>query len=482
MKRRHFLQTTSMGALLACSPSPALAPSLKRKIAQTYDYDVVVCGGGTAGMPAAVAAARQGAKVALIEKGGYIGGIPGYCLMPTWYGISKHHSGLLTEFANRVEEFGVKPNPWKDNSHIDPEVTKFIFMDMALKAGVNLHLHSFVMDVDRKSDHLKGVVTASKSGIQLYLAKSIVDSTGDGDVAYMSDAKFELGDHGEMQAMTLRFRIGHVDMDPFFKWAATKPLYFPGNPGTVERKYAQYQKGEAFVLNAAGVENMWKNVDNPDLPRDSHMAWSFHVPGEISINATRLFHHDGTITEHLTKAEITCRKQLWAMWRYLRDHVPGFANSRIIDTGDRIGVRESRLIQGDITLTYQDCKAEKNFEDSVMTSRLAYDLHEKNYSIETQQGLVDVPYGCFLPKGIDGLLIAGRCLSTDHITNSSIRKMETAFQSGQVAGTAAALAAKNGTTPRNLAVTDVQAALKADNFMVSQKQRLAEGRHPFKKL
>jgi hypothetical protein len=157
--------------------------------------------------------------------------------------------------------------------------------------------------------------------------------------------------------------------------------------------------------------------------------------------------------------------------------VPGFARAVIVDVPAQVGVRETRCTIGDYILTEADCRANREFPDSVMTTRLAFDIHDvEKYVIETIQGLVDVPYRCFVPRGIEGLLVAGRTLSCDHVANSTIRKMETAFQSGEVAGTAAGMAALQNIMPRNLCVPELQRRLQAQGFITSQQQREALGR------
>lgn len=452
------------------------------------EYDVVVCGAGTAGFPAAISAARQGAKVALIERYGFLGGVPAYSIMPAWHGLSIHHSGLLTEFANRVAAFEQGPNPFKDNNHIEPETVKMLELQMVLEEpNIELHLHNMIVGAIKADNQVIAVVTESKSGRRAFVGKTFVDATGDGDLSYHAGATYRKGDNGKMQAMSLRFRIGHIDFDRYLDWAAEHPEYYKGQASgsTVVIKdmnllKEKARKGEAFFMQA-DLGELFQVDPDPDLPRNSYFNASSIRPNELSINGTRIYNVDGTIEEDLTKAEILCRKQAYALWRFLRRRVPGFEKSMIVDIPAQVGVRETRSVDGDYILTEADCRVNRRFEDSVMTTRIAFDIHDVDkYTMETIKGTVDVPYRCFLAKDLNNLLIAGRNISADHVALSTIRKMETAFQSGQAAGTAAGMAAVQGLLPRQLKIGDLQQRLLDSGCKISQEYRSPDIGNPGK--
>jgi hypothetical protein len=174
-----------------------------------------------------------------------------------------------------------------------------------------------------------------------------------------------------------------------------------------------------------------------------------------------------TKADDITKGEIITRKQAWAIWRLLKDRVAGFEESVIVETAPQVGIRESRCITGDYVLTTDN----RQFEDSVQTSTVFQDSHDKSKYRTGGRGLVDVPYRVFLPRGLESVLTAGRCTSCDHLMNSAFRRMESAFQSGEVAGTAAAMAASRGKTPRELPVKVLQAELRRHGFKTCQKER-----------
>jgi hypothetical protein len=443
-------------------------------------YDVIVCGGGTAGIPAAIAAARTGARTALFERYGFVGGVAAYSIMPCWHGLTENHTGLLTEFAQRVEQFGQGPVPLRDKGHIEPETVKIVALNMLLEAGVQLHLHNWVTDVIKEGDRVIGIITESKSGRRAFHAKALVDTTGDGDVAARAGARFAMGDNGRLQGVSLRFRIGHIDLERLFQWGASNPRYYPHyqkNPAFFDdcRKALREKRGFYLPSRLDLIFDEYRDAF-PDLPEKTYFNSSCLRPGELSVNATRLYEIDGTREADLTRAEIITRKQAYAIWRCVKTHVPGFEDSCIVDVPPQIGVRETRLIEGDYCLTEEDCRTNREFPDSVLTTRLNFDAHDvSKYVLEFIKGVCDVPYGCFLPRGVEGLLVAGRCASTDHIANSTFRKQESVYQSGQAVGTAAAMAALRGITPRQLPVADLKARLNADGFLTSQADRYAQG-------
>jgi hypothetical protein len=432
------------------------------------EYDVIVCGGGTSGVPAAVAAAREGARVALIERFGFVGGMPAYGIMPAWHGLTKHHSGLLTEFAGRMAEMvkGTKlPNPMEHN-HMEPEMIKQLAMQMLLEAGVELHLHTMITGVVKEGETVKGIITESKSGRRAFLGKVIIDATGDGDAACYAGAGYLKGRaDGVMQAMSLRFRVGYIDFSRFLSWVEENSQYFP--KVTKENlRWIRERADEGLDFFMQGDLSALYKLYNDDgnLPVESYFNLSSIRSGEASINGTRIHGVDGTVEEDLTKAEISCRTQAYSLWRFLMNHIPGFENSQIIETAPAIGVRETRCIIGDYVLTEEDCRNRSKFSDAVMTSRLAFDIHDPVYILEVLEGLVDVPYRCFLPQGIDNILAVGRIISADHVTNSSLRKMEIVYITGQVGGIAAALSCREGVAPRTLPYEKLRVRLEVNGI------------------
>ncbi len=450
------------------APAPAAAT---QPIPITAEYDVIVCGGGTAGLPAAVAAARTGARVAIVERYGFLGGNAAYSIMPCWHGLGEHHCGLLTQFAKRVEDFGAGPSPLKEGDHIEPEAIKILFEMMADEQKVHLYLHHFITGVVMDGPRVAGVITESKSGRRAFGGKCFVDASGDGDLCFHAGAQFNLGAEGKTQGMSLRFRIGYIHFDDFADWAEKQAAEL--NLGRLVRGVRDgggKAWGKAFYFDSR-LDRLFTQFRGryPDLPEDTYFNCSSIRPNELSINTTRVYDLDGTNADDLTKAEIALRKQAWAVWRFLKENVPGFKDSAITETACQAGVRESRTIIGDYVLTTEDGAKNREFPDSVQTCRVHFDSHDKQkYDRGGNKGFVDVPYGIFLPKGLDAVLTAGRCTSCDHLMNSGFRRMENAFESGEVAGTAAALAAQKQQTARSLAVAELKEILRRNGFKTSQ--------------
>jgi hypothetical protein len=326
---------------------------------------------------------------------------------------------------------------------------------------------------------ITGVITESKSGERVFMAKVIVDATGDGDVNHLAGGSYVKGDNGKMQGMSLRFRIGYIDIQKYLDWAMDHREYFRKAKKEKINFLKEREKKGLPIQLGTNMSEIWENDPDPDLPRNTYFTWASIRPNEFSINSTRIYDLDGTDADDLTKAEIVTRKQAQAIWKYLKKNIPGFENSMITETAPQVGVRETRLTTGDYVLTKEDAYAQKEFEDSVMTCRVHWDSHDRHkYETFSIKGaMVDVPYRCLLPRDLEGILVAGRTVSTDHLTNSAIRQMQSSFQSGQIGGTAAALAVKSGKSPRALSIKTLQAQLKQDGMMISQAHRLKNGRH-----
>lgn len=425
-------------------------------------YDVLVCGAGTSGFPAAVAAAKLGCKTALLERYGFVGGVPAFSIMPAWHRMQRVKRGALIEFGKRVAAQGPGPDP-TENRHMEPESVKQVALEMVEEAGVELHLHSLIVGVIQQGGTVIGVITESKSGRRAYLAQRIIDATGDGDVCVMAGANYFQGrkQDGVTQGLTVRFRIGYINFERYFDWIADhRPYYHNISDERLARIRARALAGKDFYLNA-DLNDLYVQLDpEGKLPRGSYFNGSSIRPGELSLNATRVNYLDGTREEDLTRAEVTCRKQAHALFQFLRAHVPGFEDARLVETATQVGVRETRCIEGDYVITEADCRAGKSFDDAVLASEVTFDMHDPDgYVLDTVRTKVELPYRCLLPKGLDRVLVVGRCISSDHWANSGLRQMVNAYQLGIVGGTAAALSVQEGVPPRDLSYTILREAL-----------------------
>ncbi len=439
-----------------------------RDIPVVGEYDVLVCGAGTSGFPAAVAAAKAGARVAVLERYGYPGGVPAYSLMPAWHRLPKIRSRALMDFGRAVAELAPGPDA-TENRHTEPESVKQYALEALIDAGVDVHLHTYVADAIVESGVVRGVVTESKSGRRAYLGRTLIDATGDGDVCVLAGAEWKQGrdEDGVTQGITLRFRIGYVDFVRYFAWIAeNRHLYGNIDDERLAEARARALAGRDFFLGG-DLDALYEQLgEGEDLPRGSYFNCSSVRPNELSLNATRVNYLDGTKEEDLTRAEVVCRKQAYAITRFLQGHVPGFECARLTETAAQVGVRESRRIVGDYVVTRADCEELRRFEDPVSLTTVCFDMHDPDgYSCRSVEGTMDVPYRALLPKGVEGLLVVGRTISCDHWANSSLRNMTLAYQIGIAGGIAAALAAERGVTPRALEYDDLQSLLESAGLL-----------------
>ncbi|MEK6793307.1 MAG: FAD-dependent oxidoreductase [Spirochaetota bacterium] len=411
------------------------------------DFDVIVAGGGPAGFAAAVSAAREGAKTLLLEQTGAVGGIATSGLMSHWAGSAD--SSILKEIYDR----STQPGPEEKFPHrgtINPERLKFIMLEMLFEAKVDVLLYTFVSDVVKEGDAVRGVIVENKSGRNAYTAKTVIDATGDGDVAARAGAAFQKGREGDgkMQPVTIMFKIGSVDY---------ARAVFPG--GFEDNR--EIPKGNVQDLSRAALP----------FPAGHTLLYQSSLPGIVTVNMTNYIGIDGTNAADLTKAEYECRKQMDPIVRFLRENVPGYEHCFIVSTASLIGVRETRHVLGEYTLTEDDILAARVFDDwVVLRAKFNFDIHNIDGPGLDKHGAqkhfpnisgYSIPYRSLVPKTIDGLLLAGRCISGTHKAHSNYRVMPICAAMGEAAGIAGALAAKKGIAVRNVDVSQIQTILNA---------------------
>ena len=403
----------------------------------TINTDVLVLGSGPAGFCAAYSAAKNGAKVILVEQGGDIGGISTSGLMSHWTGTCG--SPLYYEIINR----SVKKNDFKTerDTVIDPEKLKTLYLEMLDEVGVRIFLYTFGLDAICDGDKVLGATVVNKSGMTDIYAKVTIDATGDGDIAARAGAEFVLGreNDNKMQPATLMFKVAGVD----YSRAAFIPSF--------ESTY-QTEKGELQALAKQHIP----------YPAGHILTYASTLPGVVTCNMTNAIDIDGTCAEDLTKATIICRRQMDDIVKYLREFVPGYENCFIISSASLIGVRETRHFKGKYTLTEQDILEAKVFDDYVVRdAHFNFDVHNITGSGLDETGVqkhftqnrgYTIPYGCLLPETKEDLLLCGRNISGTHIAHSNFRAMPICAGIGEAAGTAAAIAVKN-----NCALTDIDA-------------------------
>lgn len=404
-------------------------------------YDVIVVGGGFAGTAAALAAAREGASVLLVEKGNCLGGAAAHSLvnpfMPTTTkidGVSKRlYCGLFETILHQLE----KRNAIHYDNFLEEEL-KYILNNMVCEAGIDLLFHAYIFAVDKEGDTVCSISVATKSGVMKLEADYFIDATGDAQVAYLAGCPTALGRESDnlCQPMTLCFRVGNVDVDAFFN----------------SREH--FQK----VYREALAEGKLTN------PRENILVFKTPISNVLHFNTTRVVKLDPTSPEDVTKAELIAREQVFEVYNFIKKHADGLENSFLMMTASEIGVRESRKIVGDYVLTERDCRAFTIFDDSISACNYDIDIHNPEGSGTSHYYFPDgkwytIPYRSLIPQNADNMLVAGRCISSDHGAQASYRIMPSVCCIGEAAGTAIGLAAKGKCGVRDIDISILQATL-----------------------
>ena len=414
-----------------------------RESGPRYEVDVLVCGGGCAGLTAALAAARTGAKVLLVEQAGFAGGIITAVGLPYFDGIAdlREHRvvvrGIPLEFLVKLGVCAPDIDRFPTHNPTIANVERFkILADQLLAAQPTLQVlyHTIACEVQLHGDEIADVLIANKGGLGRVSARIVVDCTGDADIAVRAGAPVEKRD--TLQPMTMHFRIGNVRRTETMRTDCR----------------------QALVRAQA----------NGALPMFYGPGVGFHfAPDEVYIHAVRV-PADGSDPEDLTRAEIQGRSDAWAMFEAWKREVPGFEEAYFICSGPFIGVRETRRIFGQYVLTEDDILETRHFDDAVATGCWDLDQHPNR----TTQGAAldheriipepyDIPYRSLLPRNVANLLVAGRCHSATQLAASSTRVTATAMALGQAAGTAAALSVQQRTSPQELNGEHLRTALVA---------------------
>jgi 2-polyprenyl-6-methoxyphenol hydroxylase-like FAD-dependent oxidoreductase len=438
---------------------PTDAMIYHREVPVRHEVDVFVAGGGPAGLAAAWAAARQGAKVFLVEATGCLGGmgtaggLPMFCFFTD--GINFVSAGFGSAVYDRLWQDGaIAPGMRRDHPHgavlFNGEILKRVYDRMAEEAGFGFSLFTGLVDVVAEQGAVAAAVCHGKSGLFAVRAKVFVDATGDGDLCVRAGATFAKGDaDGEMQPGTLCSLWAGID------WARAKAA---GHDWWGQSRHLP----DAFGKGLFTVE-------------DPHMPGLCQVAGSAGWgNIGHAFGVDGTDERSLTAAMVHARRILPEYERFFKEHLQGFERMDLVGTGAILGVRETRRIIGDYELGLDDFARRAVFADEI--GRFAYpvDLHptrptaekaaafeEEFQSLRYQPGeSYGIPYRSLLPQGLENVLVAGRCISCDRAIQGSIRVMPGCFITGQAAGTGAALAAAAAVAPRALPAPALRAALK----------------------
>lgn len=424
--------------------------------------DVLVIGGGNAGCAAALAAARSGARVLLVERYGFLGGTATAAMVGPWMtfhsGEERIVGGIAQEIVERLVARGASPGHIRDASDyvatitpFDPEAHKALLFEMMAEARVDLLLHAYFLDalLDAEGD-VVGCRVATVGGQREVRGRVVIDASADAYVAASAGVEVQQGDmRGRVQPASLMFRLSHVDLEETAR-------YVREHPDQMRTSLAPEERSAATLTAVAGLNALWDKArerGDVHVPRELVSFFISPYPDEVTVNMTRVVGIDPLDPDDLTRAEVEARGQVTELLAFFRRDVPGFADARIAATATQIGIRESRRIVGVYTLTREDVLEARAFDDAVARSSYPIDIHNPSGSGTTTQRLAagaayEIPYRCLVPRTVDGLLVAGRCISTTHEALASTRLTPTVMTLGQAAGTAAALAVQNGVQPR----------------------------------
>lgn len=409
-------------------------------------YDVVVAGGGPAGICAAVAAARQGKKTALIERYGVLGGnLTVGCVGPILGSVAK--GTMYDELRSLLL---AEKEPQNANKVQDMESAKGILLDFVLKAGVFVYQQTPVVDVVCEDGKITGVITAWKNGMGVISADQFVDATGDGDIACFAGVPFEKGrrEDGELQPVSLMYIVENVD--------ESKAITCVGEEDEVKLGDERFLE---FTARCCKEGILPENCYCVRLYATDHL-------GERLVNTSQVNHIDPLDRKQLLKAEQELRHQMLSITDFLRRYVPGYEQCRIKTGASTLGVRESRRFLGEYVLNIEDLRMARAFDDVVVhKAHFVIDIHNPTgggqaYGIAEKVEPYDIPWRCLIPQKIDNLILAGRCISGTHEAMASYRVMSICMAIGEAAGIAAALCAGQGVTPRRLEAKYIQEALK----------------------
>ena len=415
-------------------------------------FDLIVVGGGFAGVAAAISAAKQNIDVLLIEKYNSLGGAAVNSLvmpfMPFWTHMTKKEEKVFLSgdiFLEIIAEMNKISGHKEISIGFDEEILKLVLNRMALKYGVNLLFNTTVTQAVVSNGKITSVKALGKSLPLELFADNFIDATGDAELSMLAGCSFKVGREKDelCQPMTLCFRMSGVD----------------------KKKFCQNQSKINPLYNQFKQKGLIKN------PREDVLIFGNFNDGVLHFNSTRIVKRNPTDPFEVTKAEIEAREQVFELHNFLKENIEGFENSRVLSTALQIGIRESRKIDGEYTLTVEDLKNLARFDDAIAVANYDIDIHNpegsgtSHYYFEDGQWY-EIPYRCLIPKNMNNLLVAGRCISSTHEAQASYRIMPFCAELGQAAGTAVAVAVKNNTSVRNVDVGLVQKILRIQGFLI----------------
>lgn len=441
----------------------------------TLRTQVVVVGAGAAGLNAALAAARNGAETLLVEYQGFLGGISSTL---TWLGFHDQEYRLIVkgqplEMAQRLQAAGAASGFVLDPKcssafSLDNHYWKCLAMTMAQEAGVKVMLHTQVVDTLRAGDRVTGIVVEHKSGRQRIEADVVIDCSGDGDVAARGGVAWEKGRVGDglVQAPTLVFRLGGVDREGFVAGCKDPEVnyreWLTPYPELWQKMMKRIDTMPVIICGGyAGIVEKARQAGDLNIPQSRIVGVKLHRPDQYLVVMTRVLGLDPTDVNSLTDAYTRIYQQIPEVVAFFRKWAPGFRDAYLLDIAPMLGIRESRRIMGDYVLTGEDVVNGARFDDVVALGGYHMDIHRPSGTWVESKNVqtYDIPFRSLVARDVEGLLMAGKCLSATHEAVASTRVIPICMAQGQAVGTAAALAVRQGVSPRAVSIRDLQNTL-----------------------
>ncbi|MCW4040768.1 MAG: FAD-dependent oxidoreductase [Candidatus Bathyarchaeota archaeon] len=445
----------------------------QKRIPVIDQADVIVVGGGSAGVPAAIAAARNGADVMIIERGNCLGGTMTGGLMTrmdtshAYWGKIPHEKrvarGLYLEILHKCRELGGVIEEYRLKEYLggmlsgvevfDPQILKFVLQEIVQQANVRLLYHTMAVDTIAEEQKVQAIIIENKSGRQAVEGQIFIDSTGDGDIATQAGAHYEKGrvQDGLLQPVTTTFRVGGVNLDKVFQIYGKKQQIMRDRISVSDRPFQEEVK-------AAKEDGVY------DFPAGRFWFHLTPINDQIYVNTVRVHGIDATCTKDLTRAEVEGLKQVIQLMNFMRRYMKGFEQAHLVDIGSYIGVRESRRILGEYVLTKEDVLGATKFPDAIAACSIRIDIHNPTgigglFLAPPDGDYYQIPYRCVLAKHLANVLITGRCISASHEAHGSVRQVPAAIPIAEGAGTAAAMAIHENTGLRKIDIKSLQKRL-----------------------
>lgn len=448
----------------------------------TVPYDVLVAGGGVSGCAAALAAARNGAKVLVLEQRGYLGGTLTGCgvgpMMTFHAGNKQVILGIMEELVEELVRRGQSPGHVPDTKQFTSTITPFdaeglkLLLDEKLaEAGCTVLFHTFLGAVQTEGGSISGVTVCNKDGMRTLCARVYIDATGDGDLAAWAGAPMTKGrqEDGAAQPMTMTMKYCGVDTATLKGYVLAHPERFP--------KLAPYAElfRQPIPVDLEGFDAEFaqaKQAGELSIRRENVLMFATGRPGEYILNTTRILGHDATSAASLSDAEREGRRQCAELDHFLRQRMPGFAHAMLEYTGPSVGVRSSRQLVGRYTLTARDILTRRRFSDTIAHSAYPVDIHNPDGEGTTAVFLNEpgtyyaIPYDVMVCDQVSNLLVTGRCASATFEAQAAIRLTPSAGAMGQAAGVAAAMAACGNGHTGEVDVQELQRRLREQGAFV----------------